>query len=85
MGRGSARHDQPASIADAPSGFAKPGGWPWPGTRAARYALSADLRPVLLDWPLDAALKQGESPAGLDADILAMALATGSDSHTTNY
>jgi len=58
------------------SGFAKPGGWPWPGTRAARYALSADLRPVLLDWPLDAALGQGESPAELNADILALALAT---------
>jgi len=58
------------------SGFAKPGGWPWPGTRAARHALSADLRPVLLDWPLDAALKQGESPAAVNADILALALAT---------
>ena len=58
------------------SGFAKPGAWPWPGTRAASYALSADLRPVLLAWPLDAALKQGESPAGLNADILALALAT---------
>jgi len=56
------------------SGFAQ-AGWPWPGTRASRYALSADLRPVLLDWPLDAALKQGESPAGLNADILALALA----------
>jgi CubicO group peptidase (beta-lactamase class C family) len=57
------------------SGFAKPGEWPWPGTRAARYALSANLRPVLLDWPLDAALRQGESPAALNADILALALA----------
>ena len=56
------------------SGFAKPGGRPWPGTRASRYTLSADLRPVLLAWPLDAALRQGESPAGLNADILAMAL-----------
>jgi len=58
------------------SGFAKPGGRPWPGTHAASYALSADLRPVLLAWPLDAALKQGESPAGLNADILALALAS---------
>jgi len=57
------------------SGFAKPGAWPWPGTLASRYALSADLRPVLLDWPLDAALKQGESPAAPNADILALALA----------
>ena len=56
------------------SGFANPDGWPWPGTRAARYALSADLQPVLLDWPLDAALGQGESPAGVNAEILALAL-----------
>jgi len=56
------------------SGFAKPAGWPWPGTSAARYSLGADLRPLLLRWPLDAALKQGESPAALNADILALAL-----------
>jgi hypothetical protein len=37
--------------------------------------MSADPRPVLLDWPLDAALRQGESPAGINADILALALA----------
>ena len=57
------------------SGFAKPGERPWPGTRAAHYALSADLRPLLLAWPLDPALRQGESPAALNADILALALA----------
>jgi CubicO group peptidase (beta-lactamase class C family) len=57
------------------SGFAKPDTWPWPGTRAARYALSADLRPLLLAWPLDTSLRQGESPAALNADILALALA----------
>jgi CubicO group peptidase (beta-lactamase class C family) len=57
------------------SGFAKPGGWPWPGTRASRYAVSEDLRPVLLAWPLDAALRQGESPADVNADLLALALA----------
>ncbi len=58
------------------SGFAKPGDRPWPGTRAAKYALSADLRPLLLAWPLDPALKVGESPAALNADILALALAS---------
>jgi len=58
------------------SGFANPGGWPWPGTRAANYALSADLRPLLLAWPLDPALRQGESPAAVNADILALALAS---------
>jgi len=57
------------------SGFAKPDDRPWPGTRAAKYALSADLRPLLLAWPLDPALRPGESPAPLNADILAMALA----------
>jgi len=57
------------------SGFAKAGRWPWPGTRAARYAVSEDLRPELLAWPLDAALKQGQSPADVNADILALALA----------
>ena len=57
------------------SGFARPDGWPWPGTRAARYALSADLTPLLLDWPVDTALRLGESPAALNADILALALA----------
>jgi CubicO group peptidase (beta-lactamase class C family) len=57
------------------SGFAKPGAWPWPGTRAARYALNPDLRPLLLSWPRDTALRQGESPAALNADILALALA----------
>ena len=75
MGRRSARRDQPASVAHALERLCERDGWPWPGTRASRYALSADLRPVLLDWPLDAALKQGESPAGLNADILALALA----------
>ena len=57
------------------SGFAKSGTWPWPGTRAAGYALNPDLRPLLLAWPLDAALRQGESPAAVNADILALALA----------
>jgi CubicO group peptidase (beta-lactamase class C family) len=57
------------------SGFATPGAWPWPGTRAARYALSADLGPLLVAWPLDAGLRQGESPAAPNADILALALA----------
>jgi CubicO group peptidase (beta-lactamase class C family) len=58
------------------SGFAKPGGWPWPGTRASSYAPGSNLRPVLLAWPLDPALRQGESPADLNADILAMALSS---------
>jgi hypothetical protein len=57
------------------SGFAKAGDWPWPGTLAARYALSPDLRPLLLSWPLDAKLSPGESPAALNADILGLALA----------
>jgi CubicO group peptidase (beta-lactamase class C family) len=57
------------------SGFAKPGSWPWPGTRASRYAPGAELRPVLLTWPLDPKLRQGESPAAINADILALALA----------
>ena len=58
------------------SGFAKPDGRPWPGTKAAQYALTQDLRPVLLAWPLDAALRPGESPADVNADILALALAS---------
>ena len=57
------------------SGFAKPVGRAWPGTRPALYALSQDLKPVLLSWPLDPALQQGESPIDVNADILAMALA----------
>ena len=56
------------------SGFARPGGRPWPGTLASQYAPGADLRPVLLAWPLDAALQPGESPAEVNADILALAL-----------
>jgi CubicO group peptidase (beta-lactamase class C family) len=58
------------------SGFASSAGRPWPGTRAARYALTADLRATLLAWPLDPALPGAESPADLNADILALALAS---------
>ena len=57
------------------SGFAKPGGWPWPGTRAARYALGENLQPELLSWPVDPAMQAGQSPADVNADILALALA----------
>jgi CubicO group peptidase (beta-lactamase class C family) len=57
------------------SGFAKPDGRPWPWTRAAKYALTSDLQSLLLAWPLDPALRPGESPAAINADILALALA----------
>src|SRR5690349_5139763 len=58
------------------SGFANAVGRPWPGTRPAQYALSRDLRPVLISWPLDPALRQGESPTDVNADILALALSS---------
>jgi CubicO group peptidase (beta-lactamase class C family) len=57
------------------SGFASAEGWPWPGTPAARYALSADPRATLLEWPLDPAMPAGLSPAEVNADVLALALA----------
>jgi CubicO group peptidase (beta-lactamase class C family) len=57
------------------SGFASAAGWPWPGSRAARYALSTDLRSTMLAWPLDPVLRAGESPEDVNADILALALA----------
>jgi CubicO group peptidase (beta-lactamase class C family) len=57
------------------SAFAGTGGRPWPGTRAAKYALGSDLGATLLDWPLDPALRPGASPADVNADILALALA----------
>jgi CubicO group peptidase (beta-lactamase class C family) len=57
------------------SGFASAEGWPWPGTPAARYALSTDPRATLLEWPLDPAMPAGLSPADVNADVLALALA----------
>ena len=51
------------------SGFAKPGGWPWPGTRA-RDASSADLRPALLAWR--SMLRSRVIASQLNADILAL-------------
>jgi len=56
------------------SGFARADGWPWPGTRASKYAIAPDPRPVLLGWPLDPALRAGESPEDVNSDILALAL-----------
>lgn len=57
------------------SGFSSADGWPWPGTRASSYALGADRRALMNEWPLDPALAMGESPADVNADILALALA----------
>jgi CubicO group peptidase (beta-lactamase class C family) len=51
------------------SRFARPD-----GSRAASYRSGADLRATLLAWPLDPALRPGESPADVNADILALAL-----------
>jgi len=56
------------------SRFARADGRPWPGSRAATYNSGADLRATLLAWPLDPALRPGESPAEVNADILALAL-----------
>jgi CubicO group peptidase (beta-lactamase class C family) len=56
------------------SGFAHADGRPWPGNRHARYAVRGDLRRTLLEWPRDDALKPGESPANVSADILALVL-----------
>jgi CubicO group peptidase (beta-lactamase class C family) len=57
------------------SGFASADGWPWPGTPAARFALGTDTRSVLLEWPLDPAMPTGFSPANVNAEVLALALA----------
>jgi CubicO group peptidase (beta-lactamase class C family) len=57
-------------------GFARATGWPWPGSRAAAYAVRGDLRQVLRDWPRDDALKPGESPPDVSADLLALVLET---------
>jgi CubicO group peptidase (beta-lactamase class C family) len=56
------------------SRFARADGRPWPGSRAAMYSSGADLRATLLEWPLDPVLQPGESPADVNADILALAL-----------
>jgi CubicO group peptidase (beta-lactamase class C family) len=56
------------------SGFASAAGRPWPGTPAARFALTADARSMLLGWPLDPTMPAGMSPADVNADILALAL-----------
>ena len=57
------------------SGFARVEGRPWPGTRAARYAFGETPEATLLDWPLDPKLAAGATPADVNADILALALA----------
>lgn len=58
------------------SGFASAVGRPWPKSRAAQYALMSDPRATLLAWPLDPKLRPGESPEDVNADILALALAS---------
>ncbi len=56
------------------SGLASAAGRPWPGTRAARYQVGGDVQTTLLAWPLDPAQRLGESPADVDADVLALVL-----------
>jgi CubicO group peptidase (beta-lactamase class C family) len=55
-------------------GFVPHEGWPWPGSRAARYSVRGDLHATLLDWPRDPKLPAGQTPADVSADILALAL-----------
>lgn len=55
-------------------GFAPATGWPWPGSRAARYSVRGDLRATLMEWPRDDSLRPGVSPPGVSADLLALVL-----------
>lgn len=56
------------------AGFVRHDGWPWPGSLAARYSVRGDLRAALLAWPRDPKLPNGETPADVSADILALAM-----------
>jgi CubicO group peptidase (beta-lactamase class C family) len=57
------------------SGFARTDGASDAAARVASYASGDALRATLLAWPLDAALRPGESPIDVNADILGIALA----------
>jgi hypothetical protein len=73
--RGKARGDITLrQLLGGDSGLASAAGWPWPGTPAARYHVGGDLEAALLAWPLDPAQRPGESPADIDAEVLALAL-----------
>jgi CubicO group peptidase (beta-lactamase class C family) len=61
-------------LLSAEGGFVRVDGWPLPGSLAARYAVRGDLRAALLAWPRDPKLPNGETPADVSADILALAL-----------
>jgi CubicO group peptidase (beta-lactamase class C family) len=58
------------------SGFARVDGGSAAAARVAGYDSGDALRATLLAWPLDAALRPGESPIDVNADILALALAS---------
>jgi CubicO group peptidase (beta-lactamase class C family) len=57
------------------SGFARTDGGSAAAERVASYNRGDTLRATLLAWPLDAALRPGESPIDVNAEILAAALA----------
>jgi CubicO group peptidase (beta-lactamase class C family) len=56
------------------SGFARADSGSTAAARVASYDRGDALRTTLLAWPLDAALRPGESPIDVNAEILAMAL-----------